>query len=396
MSIYLMCLYNGTPIFNKKRGDNIENLPFSTTASFSSVHLFCRTQNVELTATTFGDDGLISWKEFESLLFVGISTNLTEKVLKSLIEKSFQAMVLHIGINEIKAAKNVDRLKRDLKSSFFQMIEKLMEYAENDLLDYNESILCHEAAVIHEKLISFSELSLASQYCFLLSKNRIICATDAFYDLHVVDRKLLILLLTQSNILQKDIPVYLPHKSPTIAYRLIGLPLIQGISIGLLCGQQPTYDELEVLSQEFWQDSYDLLLSAEISNPRNFPPTIELDSSILGFLLINKFTKKYVISRNIQQVANKRNSHRMDIIRTFFHQAVDCDIFKNSSFYDSTTENITTNEHFYVSDYHKCHALIQNYNILCVLYLSVIPTYTMRFITQELLNKLLGDKSIEW
>lgn len=26
MSIYLMCLYNGTPIFNKKRGDNIENV----------------------------------------------------------------------------------------------------------------------------------------------------------------------------------------------------------------------------------------------------------------------------------------------------------------------------------------------------------------------------------
>lgn len=305
-------------------------------------------------------------------------------------------MVLHIGIGEIKSARNVDRLKRDLKSSFFQMIEKLMEYAENDLLSYNESILCHEASLIHEKLTAFSELSLASQYCFILSKNRIICATDAFYDLHVDDRKLLILLLTQSNILQKDIPVYLPHKSPTIAYRLIGLPLIQGITIGLLCGQQPSYDELEILSQDFWQDSYELLVSAEISNPRNFPPTIELDSSTLGFLLVNKSTKKYVISRNVQLIANKRNSHRMDILRTFFHQAVDCDIFKKSPFYDDTNENIAVNEHFYVSDYHKCHALIQNQNILCVLYLSVIPTYTMRFITQDLLNKLLGDKSVEW
>lgn len=28
MSTYLMCLYNGTPVFNKKRGENIENVRF--------------------------------------------------------------------------------------------------------------------------------------------------------------------------------------------------------------------------------------------------------------------------------------------------------------------------------------------------------------------------------
>lgn len=28
MSIYLMCLHNGTPVFNKKRGENIENVKF--------------------------------------------------------------------------------------------------------------------------------------------------------------------------------------------------------------------------------------------------------------------------------------------------------------------------------------------------------------------------------
>lgn len=271
-----------------------------------------------------------------------------------------------------------------------------MEYAETDLLDFTESIMCHEAAPISEKLNSFSEHPLTSPYCFMLTKNQLICATDAFFDLHIEDRKLLILLLTQVNVLQKDIPVYLPHKSPLIAYRLIGLSLIQGISIGLLCGQKQKYDELEILSQLFWQDFYDLLVKVEISNPRNFPPSIEFDSAVLGFLLINKVNKKYVISRNIQQVANKRNSHRMNILRTFFNEAVDCDTFQKSSFYDDTSDNITVNEHFYVSDYHKCHAMIDEQYILCVLYLSIIPTYAMTFLTQEVLNKLLADKSIEW
>lgn len=341
--------------------------------------------------TQFGENGLIIWKDYEdALLFVGISTNLTEKVLRSLIDKSFQAMVLHVGINDIKNQRNVERFKRDLKSSYFQIIEKLMEFAETDLLDYNDSILCGETGAIYEKLVEFSEQTF-SPYCFVLSRNRIICATEGFYDLNVSDRKLLILLITQSSALQKDFPVFLPSKSPTIAYRLISLPLIQGVSIGLICGVKPTFSELEVLSQEFWQDYYELLVSAEVGSPRNFPPTIELDSTIIGFLLVNKTQKKFVMSKNIQQVVGKRSSHRMDILRAFFHQSVDSDDFADSTLYEPEDAKIT--EQYYTSDYHKCHALISDENVLCVLYLSAIPTYTMKFVSQDLLDKLLAEKS---
>lgn len=340
--------------------------------------------------TQFADNGLVIWKEYESLMFIGISTNLTEKILRCLIEKAFEGMVLHVGISEIVNMRNVDRFKRDLKSSYFQLVEKLMETAENDFLEYNEGILCNEAEAIQEKLNEFSSETF-SPYCFILSRSRLICATEGFYDLHVSDRKLLIILLTQSSALQKDFPVFLPNKSPTIAYRLISLPLIQGISVGLICGVNPTYAELEVISQEFWQDHYELLVSAEVENPRNFPASIELDSAIMGFLLINKVQKKFVISKNIQQVVGKKGSHRMDILRTFFHQTVDCDDFQDATLYDPSSIKVT--EQFYTSDYHKCHALINKDSILCVMYLSAIPTHTMRFISQELLTRFLAEKS---
>lgn len=88
MPIHLMCLSSsGTPIFTKKRGENIENvrialirvklvfliifftfqLPFSTVASFNGVHLFCKTQNVGLDMTEFDDNELVIWKEYESV-----------------------------------------------------------------------------------------------------------------------------------------------------------------------------------------------------------------------------------------------------------------------------------------------------------------------------------------
>jgi protein fuzzy len=341
--------------------------------------------------TTFDDSGIIIWKEYEAnLLFIGISTTSTEKVLKSLIEKAFQAMVLHVGINEIQNMKNVDRFKRDLKSSYFQIVEKLMEIAENDFLDFNECILCNEAEHIHEKLIEFSQQTF-SPYCFILSRNRLICATEGFYDLDVNDRKLLILMLTQSSAIQKDFPIFLPYKSPNVAYRLISLPLIQGISVGVICGVKPTYLELEVLTQEFWQNHYDLLVSAEVNNPRNFPSSIELDQSIMGFLLINKTIKKFIISKDVQQVAGKRSSHRNDILRVFFHQSVDYNAFENSTLYEP--HNIATTEEYYTSDYHKCHAIIRNECTLCVLYLSAVPTHTMRFMSKDLFSKLLSEKS---
>lgn len=324
-------------------------------------------------------------------MFIGISTILTERILTSLMDKAFQAMVVHVGIDEIKNMKNVDKFKRDLKSSYFQLIEKLMELSETDLLDFNESILCNEAEAILEKLKEFS-LQTCSPYCFVLSRNRLICATEGFYDLQVTERKLLILLLTQSNALQKDFPIFLPNKSPTIAYRLILLPLIQGISVGLICGVKPSFSELEVLSQEFWQDHYELLVSAEVSNPKNFPPTIELDAAIMGFLLINRTLKKYAISKNIQQVVGKRNSHRMDILKAFFKSSVEYDEIADSSDPDKNLE-IKITEQYYTSDYHKCHASISDDTILCVLYVSSIPNHTMRFITQDLLEKLSAEKS---
>lgn len=86
------------------------------------------------------------------------------------------------------------------------------------------------------------------------------------------------------------------------------------------------------------------------------------------------------MSRNVQQASKRTGTHRLDILRTFFHQAVDIveEELQQSKFYDANTENIKTSEQFWSADYHKCHSLIQDDHILCVLYISAIQTHTMR------------------
>lgn len=337
--------------------------------------MFCKSQNLELTRTYF-DDGMIVWKEYEdSIMLIGIAKGFTEKVLKNLLDLTFSSMVFFVGIHEIRNFKNLEILKRDMKNSL-PIIERLMDIAESEFLNYNECIMCPENAELSEKLNDFS-FEISSAFCCLMLKQKIACGTEGWWDLHITDRKLLTLLLNSSNSLSKDIPVFLPHKSPDIAYRFISIPITQSANICCLTGAEPTYSDLHNRAQLFWKSHIETLMSSELCFPRNFPSNIELDSGILGLLLLNRHSKKFLLSRNIHQTSStvKRTlsgTHRLDILRTFFHQSVDIidDIISNKQI-----ENL---EQYWCSDYHKCHALINENNILCVLFIAAIPTHTMR------------------
>lgn len=138
--------------------------------------------------------------------------------------------------------------------------------------------------------------------------------------------------------------------------------------------------------------------------------------------MINTEYNKYVISRNPLQTSNKRTttgSHHLDILRTFYYQAVlnflipeENDIQKSEALEqkshkrayvkDDKCEKMAIKEHslaketFWCSEYHKCHALVGDCNILCVLYNSSVPTHAMRIITQSTLKVLTSEKQFCW
>lgn len=74
--------------------------------------------------------------------------------------------------------------------------------------------------------------------------------------------------------------------------------------------------------------------------------------------------------------------HRIDILRTFFHQAVDViDKFlslKQNSPKIVDIDSAKSIESYWCLDYHKCHAFSQAENLICILYTANIPTHTMR------------------
>lgn len=372
-------------------------LPFSTVASLSTVAMFCKNQGTQLISTEF-EDGLIIWKEFERrIIIIGIGRGYTESAMFELIDLTFHAMVLCVGIDELRAIQNLDRLKRDLKVSF-QVIEVLMEAVEKDLLMYNDSILCAESGELSNKLNEYAT-QIKSPYACLLMNQRIVCASDAWWcDLDVIDRKLLIILYGIMTTAPKEMPVFVPIQSPQLAYRFIVINMTSELAICMLCGPEPSFLEIENITRQ-WMGESELLSAPERWNPRSFCDNLILDPAVQGFLLINDKTRRYVISKNVQSnTTGKKNSGRLNILRQFFQQAIQVVQQMNFSGIDEgdTSAVVKNKEQYWAAEYYKCHGLIDGDNTLCVLYASVVSTPVMRLMTKRLFETLLTDRDTCW
>lgn len=181
-----------------------------------------------------------------------------------------------------------------------------------------------------------------------------------------------------------------------IAYRLITVPILQNVTLSVLCGAEPLYMEVQALSQQIYASVLISLQAVESCYPRNIPNNLELDEGILGLLLINRRTRKCVISRNVDGNSDQgkrqlNNGHRLDILKTFHNQAVDMmDEWLNVR----QVGQLKALESYWSSDYYKLHALVQGDNLICVMYTAALPIHTMRMISKETLQAVMEERDL--
>ncbi|XP_074038172.1 fuzzy planar cell polarity protein-like protein isoform X2 [Leptinotarsa decemlineata] len=365
---------------------------------------------------TASDDYAVTWKEFEeSVVIIGIASGCSIDILNQLLEEVFNTMVLIVGIKELKLQRNIERLKRELRVCL-PVIDRLLDSLDcgnpgnkhsSDIVGFVETILCAENHLIQIVLDSFTEC-LDSMYSCVLVSGKIAVATENWWSLHPVEIRLLGLLASTEIIGEsKDIPVFLPYKSPTVAFRFVTCTLVPEVQLCCLCGPTPVLSEIEHYVTQCFKNSTDILKAAVQSVPRNFPVTCSVDPSILGQLLVNTTKRKFMMSKSTQQSSSRKttnSSHRLDILRTFFYRTVMDEFFPTNQVAENTgpsDEMDSMVEHncmetYWCSEYHKCHALKEDDNILCVLYSSSVPTHAMRLITQKTLKQLVSDKQVCW
>lgn len=120
-------------------------MPYSVVGSLNGVHMFSKSHNIEISNTKTLDHNL-TWKEFHdrlvlyfvynflftflvcSVVLIGFCSGSTVTILNALLESVFNAMVLVVGLDEIKAMKNVERLKRDLRVTIINVFKRTTSF----------------------------------------------------------------------------------------------------------------------------------------------------------------------------------------------------------------------------------------------------------------------------
>lgn len=348
--------------------------------------MFCKTVGMEL-QSTFCEDWTLCWKDFhESITIIIAAKGLTEKNIRHLMSLVVTSITLFVCMEDLKNIDTIqDRMKKEAKN-YMPLIDKALEILETDILEYTDCILTSENAHLLSKLNDFSS-QVNSHFCSIFINQRIAVATEGWWGLETFERKVLSILLYASKSPLNDSVVFLPSKDVNSAFRVVSIPLSASMAICAICGAEPVLQDIQMMVQHTFKNDIDMLLSAENCVPRNFPDEIDFDSRILGIMLLNQKIKKCVISRHLQQSSSgKRNisgSHRLSILKTFFDETVDSlDDFiescKASIPQESGSEHSCFSQ-YWSSEYHKCNSTKdEDGNLICVLYVASIPTYTMK------------------
>lgn len=325
------------PIFSRSKGD-LKPLPFPVIGSLNGVHMFGAAQDAIL-KSSLTEHGKIVWKMFEEALTLIVVTDDCanhDKHMTHFLDLVFNAVVLLCGLEDILSLcnRNVERLKKEVKLSL-TLVDHILRNGQSDI---NTSMCDLTRAVdvlyspdhshLQPVLDSFTSAAMSPYGC-LMVHNRLSLATERWWALPSLEQTLLLLLMSSlpySN--ARDIPVFLPIGSPKIAHRLLTFHLLSGVEVAVICGPQPTLTSLQTEVERFWRPNFESIRSLSRLVPRFIPEAIQLDNSVLGFLLIN--TEQSQTLWTIQPFSDERRfsgnlpnaATRMDVLRSFYKQTV--------------------------------------------------------------------------
>lgn len=163
---------------------------------------------------TYANNWKYLWQDFNDTITVIVCSTIDNCVVDILPEMVFGAFGLFISLDEMRLPSFVERLKKESKH-YLPILDAILEASISQFLGFSNCLLSIENVNILHRLNDFSS-QCGSLFCCMIVGQRISAGTDGWWDLHIVDRQLLLFLLQTSCSLQNDIAVYLPKKSPNV------------------------------------------------------------------------------------------------------------------------------------------------------------------------------------
>ncbi|XP_053119030.1 protein fuzzy homolog isoform X2 [Hemicordylus capensis] len=371
--------------------------------------MFGSNLDVLLTATCT-ENTHVMWKVFHdsiTLIVLSSDENATDFSLGRLLDNIFNAMVLVLGLEELINARNIERLKKDLKACY-KLIDSFLEPGKcsADLTQCVECAVMPSRAILQECLEAFASAA-ESRFGSLLVGGRVLCATEQWWQLAAQEAMLLVWLVRSlPPHTSRDLPVYLPHGSPTVPHRFLTFQLVPDLEVVLLCGPNPSLQCLtDELVQQFWQPLLDLLKASARAALQCLPPGISLAPGILGLLLINQDQRKSLFT--VQPPGTSTEGSEMPLkdrlcaLRSFYALVISlyfpCEKPEGSTV--PLQEEFQAGfshcpRHCYVvCTTHKAYAIHRRQHQLFLVLKPDVPTFALRSLATRTLQALTADDS---
>ncbi|XP_066952783.1 protein fuzzy homolog [Macrobrachium rosenbergii] len=305
---------SGVPLFVRHTGPG-KPPAYALIGSLNGVHVFGESHGVTL-CTTRTRSSSLTWKTYHDsirlIMIRGIDC-VGDSCDGTLLDLMFSSLVLLLGLDALTTASNVERLKRDLRPCYPVLDELLSRSIGEDqgfshLTGCAECLLPSEQHTLQSELDKFCEAADSTYGCILL-QGKILSGTKNFWSLSHVELVLLPLLVaTNLCTVARDMPIYLPNKSPNVPFRMLVVRLTVNLSILTLCGPTPTLNEMMRSASTFWAPSYQMIESISTLIPWNITPHLlsQLDNAVIGLLLVNYDNKRCVSCVHLNEESRNR------------------------------------------------------------------------------------------
>ncbi|XP_032624437.1 protein fuzzy homolog isoform X2 [Chelonoidis abingdonii] len=375
-SITLLCLTasSGVPLFCRSMGaPSRHQLPFSVIGSLNGVHMFGANLDVLLMAACTANTHVV-WRVFHNsitLIVLSSEEGASDFALGRLLDNTFSAMVLILGLEELVNVRNIERLKKDLRACY-KLIDSFLASLERsgDLTQCVECVPVPHGAALQECLEAFVAAA-ESRFGCLVAGGRLALATEPWWQLAPQE---LLLLSWLVGLLPphtaRDYPIYLPHGSPTVPHRLLTCQLLPGLEACLICGPSPALHTVETeLVPRFWKPLLEPLQACVSPQPHGLPHGTTLPPGVLAFLLIHREQRSSQSS--MQPPGSVGEAPPQEPFQAGFpHHARHC---------------------YVVSATHKAYAIHTPQHQLFLLLAPHVPTFALRPLATRALQRLTGD-----
>ena len=235
---YVICVtLDGIPLFSIAEGE-LPTLSFPVMGSLNAIHMFAKGNHVELGCTT-ADGAKIIWKEYGSIKLIFVNfTNVSDFYLTSQLDCLYKCMVMVLGAHEFSKITNIEKLKKKIRLCFPFIVSFLnSNYLLSNVTHLTDVVITADSGLLQNYLNSFAE-ECQSEFGFLTFNRKVAVGTEKFWHLAPIETSLVLHLLDSlsTSSTAVDIPIYLPHGSPTVPHRLVSICLIENVHVVLICG----------------------------------------------------------------------------------------------------------------------------------------------------------------